>query len=211
MAEILDQFGDITGHEEDISSQIMSEINLHLVKRIAERLNRKQIGGIKFHAYTYKKSNEEPVTGADLGIVVDIKVAEQQITKFILIQSKVADSHKQTSTKEVEVRANSSRLKKQILDMFRITGSSYVAVYSPLGVHVVPAGEVWQNGGKVVDTKTMHHQSLGELMADVFRCFAGRAVIIDSQISDYEGLLRSFAEVTNTQTCLLLDAKASED
>lgn len=211
MEEVLKQYKDITGHEEDISSQIMSEINIHLVRRIAERLDRKQIGNVTFHAYTYKKSTEEPVTGADLGILVDIQVADQQITKFILIQSKVADSYAEGDLNQVEVRARSPRLVKQIVDMLRITGSSYVAVYSPLGVHVVPAGEVWQQGAKVVDTKTMHYKSLGELMADVFRCFAGRPVILEALGLDYESLLRVFAELTSAQTSLLLAARKTDD
>jgi hypothetical protein len=51
---------DLKGREEELSSQLRSEINLHLLEEIESRLSGKKIKDIRFEVYVYKKKSEEP-------------------------------------------------------------------------------------------------------------------------------------------------------
>lgn len=123
---------------------------------------------IRFQSYSSVK--KEPVNGADLSFIFDIKDRYgRRIIKSILIQSKkVKDSNKQYESLP--------RLEEQIEKMARITSENYVLLYSKSGFNIFNSAA------------RDERSSIGSLFANVLRCQKGdktKAVLASSLDSKY--------------------------
>ena len=117
------------GREEELSSQLRSEINLHLLEEIESRLSGKKIKDIRFEVYVYKKKSEEPLVGADLAGILELNLDGVSISKAYLAQAKVGKILKNDFNQRY-MECSDPRILKQVQDMLRITSSSFVFLYS---------------------------------------------------------------------------------
>ena len=192
--------------EEEITSQMRSEITLHLLEAVKEQLNGKFINGLFFDVYTYTKKQEH-VVGADLAGIISMTVDDITITKGYLAQAKVAKAAYRDDKNKLHARVYDPRLSDQTQKMLDISSSSVVFIYSKYGVHVVPATatKLWNRNR--VDTTKQYYMSLGEYYSEMYRSFVGDTNLAKVYTNPKE--LELVAERTRAANVLLIQASNS--
>lgn len=178
--ELLKLNPDIEGREEEFTSQIKSEITLHLIDNIKKQLDDEIINGIHFNVYTFKKKEENKV-GADLLGLVEITIGDHKVTKAYLAQAKVGRSYV-TESGEIHARCSDSLLQKQVKDMLKITSDAFVFIYTKDGIFTIPALEVNLSGSNSIDTQNFFYRSFGTFYEEFFKCFIGDHHIVPPYI-----------------------------
>jgi hypothetical protein len=80
--------------------------------RISKKLGGKNIHGIRFDVYTFKKRKENKV-GADLLGLLEIEIGGKRITKAYLAQAKVGITYQDSENGEVYAKCYDSLLQKK--------------------------------------------------------------------------------------------------
>ncbi len=161
----------LKGREENITAQLASEITLHLMDKVKERLNGEVINGVHFWVYLFRKREEKEV-GADLAGVFRFEREGHVVTKAYLAQAKVAKVITNKNNNKIVV-VRDPRLRSQVRNMLSFTSSAYVFLYSPLGVRVVSAHVLNLLSHDVLRTDEVHYHSIGWLYAEMFKSFVG--------------------------------------
>jgi hypothetical protein len=161
----------LTGREEEFTSQLKSELTLHLLDRIKDDLDRKVINGVRFEVYTFSKVEENDV-GADILGLLEVNLGGKILRKGYLAQAKVGRVTN-SNTDYPDVSCHSKLLLGQVENMLAISSSSYVFIYSEAGVSVVPALEVQQFNRSSINTKYFYQRKFGGFYEEFFKCFVG--------------------------------------
>lgn len=96
---------------------------------------------IRFHSQGYtsvQKNAKETRTGADAGIVVEIRVGEESVAKALWLQAKRAESF--SGPREA---LKLPRLADQMRTMNSHTSDGYAVIYTPHGVTVTDGKDSW--------------------------------------------------------------------
>ncbi|UOE77160.1 hypothetical protein [Parageobacillus thermoglucosidasius] len=160
----------IEGREEELTSQFKSEISNHLIDEIRRRLNNKEVNGVKFKVYTYKKKDESDI-GADLAGFLEISNGNQKITKAFLAQAKVCKIKK--SKQGIQITGYDRRIINQAKKMLNITSDSFIFLYTNKGIYVTPAFGIVLNNSKKIDSKKLYYKSIGGFYKEFLKCFVG--------------------------------------
>jgi len=196
---------DPKGREEIISSQLGSEITLHLLDEIQERLDGRTISNVKFQVYLFKKK-EEKVIGADIAGILEMNVKGRKVVKSYLAQAKVAQASKGVFD-ESFIKCTDPRLLGQVNDMLRISSSSYVFLYSTQGIDVVSAQAVKLANTNSISTALLYSHKLGDFYEEFFKCFIGDSLLSPPYLrSDDLGV---FADQVNAQNVLTIRTTAN--
>ncbi len=163
--------GKLKGREENITAQLASELTLHLMEGVKERLNGEVINGVHFWVYIFRKREEKEV-GADLAGVFRFERENHVVTKAYLAQAKVAKVITNKNNNKIVV-VRDPRLRSQVRNMLSFTSSAYVFLYSPLGVRVVSAHVLNLLSQDVLRTDEVHDHGIGWLYAELFKSFVG--------------------------------------
>lgn len=199
---ILRLHNELKGREEEITAQIASEITLHLLDEISFQLNNTKINGIDFKVYVYKKTTEEPKTGADIAGIIDIKLGKRRITKSYLSQAKVENIGNSENGENV-IGFTNSDIQKQVNNMLNITNSSYVFVYSKRGIEVLSAQAVKAlNSNRIRMNKSLA-QDIGFFYEQFLRCFIGDHKLTPYPIEKID--LRKIAKTTESNNVILIE------
>jgi hypothetical protein len=184
VSDLLRMHPEIDGREEEFTSQLKSEITLHLMERIRSQLDGRVIHGIRFDVYVFKKSEENKV-GADLLGLLEIEIGGEKITKAYLAQAKVGSAYA-LGEGEVHARCYDARLQKQVKDMLNLTSDFYVFIYTNQDVFVVPALEVKLSGSNSISTQDFYYRRFGTFYEEFFKCFIGDHKIVPPHIEPSE-------------------------
>lgn len=168
--------------EEDFTSQMLSSIR--------SGLGRLSMSGLTWTSMVLKRQTEEPAIGADFLGVLRLRLPDYSVDKGFLAQAKMAGPRR---------RINATKLLAQSRAMLSRSPESYVFLYKPSGVVVVPAIAVVAAGG---EPRELGAWSLAEFFAEHFRCFVGdRALAMPSQQT-----IQSLVEEAPARHMLLLGA-----
>lgn len=176
---VINMHPDIQGKEEEITAQFASEVTLHLLEEVQQRLDGRQIKDVKFNIYVYRKKSEEPYVGADLTGILEMNLDGISVTKAYLAQAKVAKVIKDPFEEDY-IEAKDPRILKQVQDMLRITSSSYIFLYSSKGIEVVSAQAIRLANSSTISTQNFYTHKLGNFYEELFKCFIG-----DSKLTPY--------------------------
>jgi N-acetylmuramoyl-L-alanine amidase len=129
-----------------------------IADRIESELNNLSVSGmlVSVHAQDFPdkgRGSWEKGSGADVYVSVVMNASGHTINKGMTIQSKWDDS------------TDRAGLAEQVGKMKKRTKSSYVWVYGPSSIAVVPSGDV--HGGRL---DFSHAMTVGELITDALRC-----------------------------------------
>jgi hypothetical protein len=91
---------------------------------------------VEFDYRNFLEQNEEPVTGADGGIVVNIRTREQTIKKGVLFQAKRLPQRRPVKSLTMP-HDESRRLRRQIEGMLSITDDCVVVAHTRADIYVV--------------------------------------------------------------------------
>jgi hypothetical protein len=139
--------------EEDFTSQMLGAIRAGL--------SRVSTDGLEWDSAVFKKQTEEPKIGADFAGVLRMRLGGYDADKGFLAQAKMAGPRRQIRT---------AKLLEQAKAMLDRSPASFVFLYRPTGVSVVPAVAVVANGGEPRDLRSW---SLEEFFSEHFSCFVG--------------------------------------
>jgi hypothetical protein len=146
------------------------QITSRVGQAIEARLNGANVNGYHIRAITQDipdrgRGSLEKRTGIDLYLGVEVaSPSGETVSKGIFVQSKLQDS--------LGYPSDHRDLRRQCEKMvIRSDKGSYVWIYGPNGVRVVPASEV-ATQTKMSPT-SLGSRSVGELFQNVFDCFAG--------------------------------------
>jgi hypothetical protein len=144
-----------------------------LTSRIAEALER-ELGTISIDGMPVQvnaqelsdkgRGSKERKVGADLYVSIVVKKRDTVISKGMLVQAKWDDT----------LGSSPDDIKRQCDDMLRRSKDSYVWVYGPGSVGVVPADTDFSDGGR---RAVEGAQTVGELLASGVKCTAGDETI----------------------------------
>ncbi len=196
----------LKGREENITAQLASEITLHLMDKVKERLNGEVINGVHFWVYLFRKREEKEV-GADLAGVFRFEREGRVVTKAYLAQAKVAKVILDKNNNEIVV-VKDPRLRSQVRNMLSFTSSAYVFLYSPLGVRVVSAHVLNMLTHDVLRTDEVYYHGIGWLYSEMFKSFVG-----DHRLACYLRRydLEQFAKDVGVSNVLMIKGVVEDD
>jgi hypothetical protein len=139
--------------EENFTSQMLSAMRSALV--------RTSIRGFAWTSSIHDKRTKEPATGADFAGLLTIEIPDYSVRSGFLAQAKMAGPRK---------RIDRARLRAQAEHMLSLSPASYVFLYRPDGVAVVPAIAVSAADG---DPRELDEWTLGEFFTEHVHCFVG--------------------------------------
>jgi hypothetical protein len=172
---VLGEFSDLNGREEEITLILRREINQQLLDSIKKKLGGQNIGGCKFTVATFKKKQESKI-GADLAGIIEFNFNGRTVSKAFLAQSKVAKSYQYDRNLPTIKCANKDIL-NQAVNMLQISSDSFFFLYSKDGIYCVPALQVHLAGLNVIDTATQPFHKFGAFYEEFFKCFIGDHLI----------------------------------
>lgn len=155
--------------EEDFTSQMLSAIRAGLV--------RVHLEGLEWTSSVLKRQTEEPLIGADFAGLLSMQLDGFEVTKGFLAQAKMAGPRRQIDTK---------KLKSQAEDMLTYSLASYVFLYRPSGVAVVPAVAVVAADG---DPRQVQEWPLDDFFLEHFRCFIGDPKLGAADVVEQRGVI----------------------
>lgn len=172
--DVLSDYSNLLGREEEITSQLRGEINRRLIEKI-QLLGSQEIKDCRFSVATFKKKQEKNV-GADLAGVIEISLNGRSISKAFLAQAKVGRYY--MSARGGYISASNKDIVRQAEDMLKITSDSFFFLYSSSGIHCVSALQVVLSGSNKIDTGHHPYHTFGSFYEEFVKCFIG-----DHQIS----------------------------
>jgi hypothetical protein len=195
-SRVLSLHPEVRGREEEITSQLRSEITLRMIESVRDSLDGVEINDVRFDVYTFRKKEEKRV-GADLLGVVQYRLGDDRVTKIYLAQAKVA---------RAIVRGNrtaavfyDSRVRGQAVRMTRrVAAASFVLVYTSSGIFSVPASEIAISQSNRFDTDSLSYRRFGPFYEEFFACFIGEHIKVDEPL-DQAGLARLAQELEADQ------------
>lgn len=114
-----------------------------MLGRIEEAMHGYTLKGVKWSAKTltdHGRGTQEKKYGADFVGVLDVNLPDYKVRKGFLAQSKLL------KTNATFTRAEFARLQKQCDDMLKLSPASFVFVYSPSDIYVIPAISIVSTG-----------------------------------------------------------------
>lgn len=148
-----------------------------LVQLLSENLNKLWVPGIKIQAKAFTSKIEKKV-GADFGILLDIQLSDQKISKILLAQAKKCDCSPYYTLTNGNI---TERLRKQCALMLNKVRSSYVIVYTRsriCGFIAIPASDIY--GLREMLTcravSALSKKKLNSLFRLLLQCFTGDLV-----------------------------------
>ena len=144
-------------------------ITERLIGAIHQQFNDRVYAGIRWAAMTltaHKRNAQETWYGADLLGVLQVDLEDYSVQKGFLVQAKYIRRSEWLNPSEF------TRLKQQCAKMLSHSNASYVFVYEPAGISVLPAVAIasLNDGGKLPDLK---RRGLVEFFKEHFDCFVG--------------------------------------
>lgn len=184
--DVIRMHGELAAREEEITAQIRSEITLHLMERLKEKIDEKHLHGMFFNVYTFTKKQESKI-GADLAGIVQITMDDHTIKKGFLAQAKVALHSERDRRHRIGASVRNKDILKQTKLMRKITQQSYIFLYTEFGVQVVSTANITENK---IDTDDHYYLSLGDFYGNICKCFAGDTQLAEiyNQPSDLQKL-----------------------
>jgi hypothetical protein len=172
-------------------SENETDMTSRLAARIEDSLNGLRIGRVRIHASVRTLQDRGPGAaekryGADLLIVLRINVGDAQVTKGVLVQSKMsgADGVRLSGEQRVTMTTStvSGHLRRQCMKMQSHTAESFVWVYGPQDVRSAPATSISESSGP----STVRSTSLPNFFEGMLDCTVGdtRLVAVDDRTLD---------------------------
>lgn len=161
---------------------------------VTEREDGPATPSVRFQARQTSSRSEEPWSGADILMVLDIDTPDYKEQKGVLIQAKRLEAGKKLDTREA------SRLRGQCGDMLDLTASSYVFLYAPNDVTILSATIV--EGSERDDLHALHQWDAKVFFIDFIKCWIGDPRL-DATDKQTLAVLRSLA---NARNAVLLEA-----
>jgi hypothetical protein len=200
---VLKDYEPLQGKEEEITAQIRGEINRHLIENIERKLNNAEIHkNCKISVTTFQKIQENHV-GADLAIVLDMRIGGKNISKAFLVQAKVAKKNYSHSFGHTHAEVYSPTLINQCENMLKITSDAFVFVYSEKGLYCIPAFQIILNNSPTVKTTEVSFKNTAMFFQNFFDCFIGDHKITPSALN--ATTLESYAQAVSTNSVLKLE------
>ena len=131
---------------------------------IEESLQDFRTRGIRWSAKTLTdrgRASQEAHCGADFMGVLNIDLPDYRMSKGFLAQAKLVRSRKV---------ADLAELKRQCTRMLNLSPDSFVFLYNPTGVRVVPASSVVASCG---DPSSLYSRSAKRFFEEHLQCFIG--------------------------------------
>ena len=173
VSEVLSQYANIRGREEELTAQLKYEITRGMVDRVQANLDGKEIHGVQFAVQVFRRIQESNV-GADLMGVLQIDAPTGPVQKGFLAQAKVCSLDTNSWRKPVAVYSDSnSRLRKQVKNMLALTPDSFAFFYTAEGIFVVPALQISLTSGNRISTDEVYAHGIGPFYEEHFKCFIG--------------------------------------
>lgn len=191
----------IDGREEEITAQLRSELTLHLMEQIERVLGGVTIKGVKFDVFTYKRKEENKL-GADLLGILTLNVGTENISKAYLAQAKVGHHNGTYIGTDPVLRFYNKDVLIQVKNMLKVTSDSFVFIYSPLGIYVIPALEVKLFNSNSISTDHFYYHKFGKFYEEFFKCFIGDHKITGDDVSPED--LPGIAEDTGANNAILI-------
>lgn len=204
--EVLADYGDIHGREEEVTAQLRGELNRHLLDNVSKSLDGQKINGCTIKVATLKKTQEKHV-GADLVGVLEISRGSSSISKAFLAQAKVGSCYI-GAEEQTFVRAYSKDIISQVDSMLKMSSDSFVFIYSNAGILCVPAFQVRLAGSPSIDTARHPFHSFGAFFEEFFKCFIGDH-LISPQFFGAKGL-EDYAEKLKASSVLWLSIQLKD-
>jgi hypothetical protein len=132
---------------------------------ISEHEDGPAIPSVRFQARQTSPRSEEPWSGADILMVLDIDTPDYKQRKGVLIQSKRLEPGKKLTTDA------SNDLHKQCKDMLDLSASSYVFLYAHEGVKILSATTV--EGSQRRDLHALDQWPTEIFFVDFAMCWIG--------------------------------------
>lgn len=169
----------------------------HVGASITEREDGPPIPSIRFSARQTNPVTEEPESGADILMVLDIQSPDYAVQKGVLIQAKRLDVGKSLPS------AIASDLRAQCTDMLNLTAASFVFLYAPSRVTILSATIV--ENSKRNDLHALEQYVPKIFFIDFLKCWIGdpRLNAIDRETL---AVMRSLSQARNA---LLLNASVT--
>jgi len=169
------------------------------------------IEGIKIEAYAFRQKIEKKI-GADLGLLLNVKLQNYRISKAVLMQAKRCLCRRPYILGGDGIRGKEERLRfvNQCHRMLAITSSAFVIIYTDnydCGFPVYPASEIVALDLDTVSCETLSELRISRLSTHklfemLLRCHVGDPKIAEKYWGT-EGL-KSFAEAYRVRDTLLL-------
>ena len=199
VSDVLSQYANIRGREEDITAQLKYEITRGMVDRVKAKLDGEEIHGVRFAVQVFRRIQESNV-GADLMGVLQIDTPTGSVQKGFLAQAKVCDSDTDSWGNPIAICSDSnSRLRGQVEDMLSQTPDSFAFFYTAERVFVVPALQISLTSGNRIRTDEIYAHGIGQFYQEHFKCFIGDRRIAPSSITpeNLEQLSEELSEKAN--------------
>jgi hypothetical protein len=155
---------------------------------VTEREDGPATPSVRFQARQTSPHSEEPWSGADILMVLDIDTPDYKEQKGVLIQAKRLDSGKKLTPGEAR------RLRAQCGDMLDLTASSYVFLYAPNDVTILSATIV--EGSERNDLHALLQWQAKIFFIDFVKCWIGDPRL-DATNKQTLAVLRSRANARN--------------
>ena len=202
-SDVLRDYSNLAGREEEITAQLRGELNRRLLGAVQEKLDGFDLGGCKVKVATFKKKQESSV-GADLAGIFELEAGGRKISKAYLAQAKVGSDYiglqNQTFT-----RATNKDLLTQAESMLNTSSDSFIFVYSPTGIHCIPAFQVLLSGSNTVDTGSYPVRSFASFYEEFVKCFIGDHKIAPEHLHAKD--LEDYAEKISANAALQISVK----
>ena len=202
VADLLTINPSLTGREEEFTSQLKSQITLQLMETVRGDLDGKEIRGVRFQVYTFRKKEEKQV-GADLLGLLETEVDGKILRKGYLAQAKVGRITNSTSI-HPQARCKDPRLLGQVDKMLKLSNSAYVFIYTHSGIFVVPGSTVQQQNSNLINTVDSYYRMFGSFYEEFFKCFVGDPKLAQPYTNPED--LAKTAQRANANNALLVKA-----
>jgi hypothetical protein len=148
------------------------QLSSRLAEAIERVLNGLQVNGLQVRVAVQELSDRGPSSrerrvGADLYISIVIDSGHETISKGMLVQAKWDNA--------LAAPAERTRLSEQSKRMLHRTNESYVWVYEPHGIAVIPASRTTEPAAD--SALTSEARTVGDLFFDGLNCTAGDPAI----------------------------------
>ena len=137
----------IAEYLDDASNRVLAHFDSHgdensLTAALCQELIRKPFAykntTVVFDYRNFSEQAEEPLLGADGGILITITTPEERVEKAVLFQAKRLPQRRQPRSLTIR-KTEASRLKKQVKTMMKVSEDSIVINHTRRGIYAVDA------------------------------------------------------------------------
>jgi hypothetical protein len=168
---------DIVG-EEDFSGQLVGRFKSrietlktpHVCWRVAAAITEDDASTVRFSARqtgSQGPGSEEAWSGADLLLILDIRLFDYEVRKGVLVQAKCLEQGKRLRP------ADALRLKSQCHDMLTLSSASFVFLYAGTGLTVISATAVEGTTRRDLHQLKQFPDSTEVFFSEFFKCWIG--------------------------------------